>query len=76
MGQLVARAPNFDIYLNSFGASGPTVIKHVRYGHVSSYMALPTGQYTIAMRDAGAAPATPPTLSPAFTWPPELPTRS
>jgi hypothetical protein len=56
-------APNFDIYLNSFGASGPTVIKHVRYGHVSSYMALPTGQYTIAMRDAGAAPTTPPTLS-------------
>jgi Domain of unknown function (DUF4397) len=57
-------APNFDIYLSSFGGSGaPTVIRHVRYGHVSSYMALPTGQYTIAMRDAGAAATTPPTLS-------------
>jgi hypothetical protein len=57
-------APDFDIYLNSFGgSSGPTVIKHVRYGHVSSYMALPTGQYTIAMRDSGAAATAPPTLS-------------
>ena len=57
-------APDFDIYLNSFGgSSGPTVIRHVRYGHVSSYMTLPTGQYTIAMRDSGAAATTPPTLS-------------
>jgi len=57
-------APNFDIYLNSFGGSGgPTVIRHVRYGHVSAYMTLPTGQYTVAMRDAGAAASTPPTLS-------------
>jgi len=56
-------APDFDIYLTSFGGSGSTVIKHVRYGHVSSYMTLPTGQYTIAMRDSGAAATTPPKLS-------------
>jgi Domain of unknown function (DUF4397) len=57
-------APDFDIYLSSFGGSGaPTVIRHVRYGHVSSYTALPSGQYTIAMRDSGAAATTPPTLS-------------
>jgi hypothetical protein len=57
-------APDFDIYLNSFGGSGgPTVIRHVRYGHVSTYTTLPTGQYTIAMRDAGAAATTAPTLS-------------
>jgi Domain of unknown function (DUF4397) len=57
-------APDFDIYLSSFGGSGaPTVIRHVRYGHVSSYMALPSGQYAIAMRDSGAAATTPPTLS-------------
>jgi hypothetical protein len=57
-------APDFDIYLNSFGgSSGMTVIKHVRYGHVSSYMALPPGQYAIAMRDSGAAATTQPTLS-------------
>ena len=57
-------APDFDIYLKSFGGSGnATVIKHVRYGDVSSYTAIPMGQYTIAMRDAGAAPTSPPMLS-------------
>jgi Domain of unknown function (DUF4397) len=56
-------APNFDIYLNSFGGSGMTVIRHVRYGHVSDYRAIPTGQYTVAMRDSGAPATTPPVLS-------------
>jgi len=57
-------APDFDIYLNSFsGSSGMTVIRHVRYGHVSVYRAIPTGQYTVAMRDSGAPANTPPTLS-------------
>src|SRR4029077_19085352 len=56
-------APNFDIYLNSFGGSGMTVIRHVRYGHVSVYRAIPTGQYTVAMRDRGA-PAPPPRPGP------------
>ena len=56
-------APNFDIYLNSFGGSGMTVIRHVRYGHVSVYRAIPTGQYTVAMRDSGAPATTPPVLS-------------
>jgi hypothetical protein len=57
-------APDFDIYLNSFGGSGgTTVIRHVRYGHVSSYTTIPAGQYTVAMRDSGAAATTPPTLS-------------
>jgi hypothetical protein len=56
-------APDFDIYLNPFGGSGMTVIRHVRYGHVSAYQAIPTGQYTVAMRDGGAPATTPPTLS-------------
>ena len=56
-------APNFDIYLNSFGGSGMTVIRHVRYGHVSAYRGIPTGQYTVAMRDSGAPATTPPMLS-------------
>jgi hypothetical protein len=57
-------APDFDIYLNSFsGSSGMTVIRHVRYGHVSVYRAIPAGQYTVAMRDSGAPATTPPTLS-------------
>ena len=57
-------APDFDIYLNSFsGSSGMTVIRHVRYGQVSVYRAIPAGQYTVAMRDSGAPANTPPTLS-------------
>ena len=57
-------APDFDIYLNSFsGSSGMTVIRHVRYGHVSVYRAIPAGQYTVAMRDSGAPATTPPMLS-------------
>ncbi len=57
-------APDFDIYLNSFsGSSGMTVIKHVRYGHVSAYMSIPAGQYTVAMRDSGASATSPPALS-------------
>jgi hypothetical protein len=57
-------APDFDIYLNSFsGSSGMTVIRHVRYGHVSVYRAIPAGQYTVAMRDSGTPATTPPTLS-------------
>jgi hypothetical protein len=57
-------APDFDIYLNSFGGSGrPTVIKHVRYGRISSFAGIPVGQYTIAMRKSGAAATSPPMLS-------------
>jgi uncharacterized protein DUF4397 len=57
-------APDFDIYLNSFGgSSGPTVIKHVRYGRISAFTAIPAGQYTIAMRKGGAAASAPPMLS-------------
>ena len=57
-------APAFNIYLTSFGGSGkPTLIKDVRYGHVSPFASIPTGQYTIVMRDPGTATADPPTLS-------------
>jgi Domain of unknown function (DUF4397) len=57
-------APEFDIYLYSFGdPNAQTVIKHVRYADVSTYMTVATGQYTIAMRDSGTAATAPPTLS-------------
>src|SRR5262249_55137895 len=57
-------APVFDIYLNSFsGSGGMTVIRHVRYGHVSGYQAIPTRQYTVAMRDSGAPANTAPRLA-------------
>ncbi len=65
-------APEFDIYLYSFGdPNAETVIRHVRYGDVSSYMAVPTGQYTIAMRTSGAAVTAAPTLSASVQVTPE-----
>jgi hypothetical protein len=57
-------APDFDIYLSSFGGSGaPTVIRHVHYGRISAFTAIPAGQYTIAMRKGGAAATAPAMLS-------------
>jgi hypothetical protein len=57
-------APDFDIYLYSFGhPNAQVVIKHVRYGDVSSYMAVKAGHYTIAMRNSGAPATAPPALS-------------
>jgi len=59
--------PAVDIYLLAFGNSGnPTVLKHVAYGEVSSYMAVPSGEYTVAMRSVGASASSPPIVSTNF----------
>lgn len=59
--------PAVDIYLLPFGNSGsPTVLKHVTYGDVSSYMAVPSGEYTVAMRAVGASASSPPIVSTNF----------
>jgi hypothetical protein len=56
-----------DIYMFPFGAPGhPMVLRHVRYGGVSEYMALSPGQYTVAMRAAGAPASSPPVLVTTF----------
>jgi hypothetical protein len=56
-----------DIYLLAFGNSAnPTVLKHVAYGGVSSYMAVPSGEYTVAMRAVGASASSPPIVSTNF----------
>ena len=56
-----------DIYLLAFGNSAnPTVLKHVTYGDVSSYMAVPSGEYTVAMRAVGASASSPPIVSTNF----------
>ena len=58
IAHLSPEAPAMDIYLYPFGSPGhPTVLRDVRYGNVSAYMAVPPGQYTVAMRGFGA-PAT------------------
>jgi len=42
------------------------VLHHVSYGTVSPYEQVPTGDYTVSMRAAGAAPTTQPALSAGF----------
>src|SRR5271165_3095545 len=60
-------APAMDIYMYPFGDPGhPTVLKHVAYGGVSEYMAVGPGQYTVAMRAAGAPASSAPVLATSF----------
>jgi len=61
---LSPNTPAVDVYLYSFGnTKAAIVLKHVAYGDVSSYMAVASGQYTVAMRAAGAAATSSPVLS-------------
>ena len=56
-----------DIYLYPFGSPGhPTVLRDVSYGNVSAYMAVPPGQYTVAMRGFGAPASSTPALDSSF----------
>jgi uncharacterized protein DUF4397 len=56
-----------DIYLYPFGnPSHPTVLMHDGYGSVSAYMPVAAGQYTLAMRPAGASSSSPPSVSTSF----------
>ena len=60
-------APAMDIYMFPFGEpSHPMVLRHVKYGGVSEYMAVSQGQYTVAMRAAGAPASSPPVLVTTF----------
>jgi Domain of unknown function (DUF4397) len=56
-----------DIYLYSFGdPKAMDVLRHVPYGDVGMYMKMPTGEYTAAIRKAGASAGTVPVLSTSF----------
>jgi len=60
--------PAVDVYLYSFGdSSAEMVLHHVAYGDTSPYETLAAGEYTVAMRAAGAAPTTKPALSASLT---------
>jgi hypothetical protein len=60
-------SPAVDIYLLAFGNTGnPTVLRHVSYGDVSSYMAVSAGQYSVAIRPVGASASSPPVVSTNF----------
>jgi hypothetical protein len=56
-----------DVYLYSFGEPGnPIVLTHENYGGVSSYMQLSAGEYTVAVRPAGAAASSPASVTTSF----------
>jgi hypothetical protein len=60
--------PPTDVYLYSFGnPDARFVLHHVAYGTVSAYRTVPAGDYSIAMRAAGAAATSQPVLSTSVT---------
>jgi hypothetical protein len=58
--------PAVDVYLYSFGnPSAQLVLHHVAYGTVSPFEQIAAGDYTVAMRPAGAPTSSKPVLSTA-----------
>ena len=65
---LSPNAPAVDVYMYAFGTTAnPTILRHVSYGNVSDYLAVKAGQYTVAMRAAGAPSSSKPVLSNSFS---------
>src|SRR6516164_4716447 len=64
LAHLSPNTPAVDVYLYSFGnPHARLVLHHVAYGTVASYMRVTPGEYTVAMRTAGASPGSAPVLS-------------
>jgi len=64
LAHLSPNTPPVDVYLYSFGnAHAMIVLKHVAYGTVSGYQSVKSGDYTVAMRSAGAPARSKPVLS-------------
>jgi hypothetical protein len=64
LAHLSPNTPPVDVYLYSFGGSkAMIVLHHVGYGAVSPYEKVASGEYTVAMRGAGASSSSPPVLS-------------
>jgi hypothetical protein len=67
IAHLSPQAPPMDMYVYPFGDPGdPTVLKDVRYGTVSRYVAVIPGQYSVAMRGFGAPATSKPALTTSF----------
>lgn len=68
LAHLSPNTPAVDVYLYSFNnPHAKIVLKHVAYGTVSPYERVPAGEYTVAMRGAGAPPSSKPVLSTTLT---------
>jgi len=66
LAHLSPNAPSVDVYLYSFGdSSAQIVLHHVSYGTVSPFEQVAAGDYTVAMRSAGAPASSKPVLSTA-----------
>jgi hypothetical protein len=64
LAHLSPNTPAVDVYLYSFkNPNARIVLKHVAYGTVSGYEKVPAGEYTVAMRGAGAPAKSKPVLS-------------
>jgi hypothetical protein len=64
LAHLSPSTPAVDVYLYSFSdPHAKVVLHHVPYGMVSHYMRVPAGEYTVAMRSAGASSGSTPVLS-------------
>src|ERR1700733_14247420 len=64
LAPLSPNTPAVDVYLYAFGDSSAwLVLHHVGYGAVSPYEPVANGDYTVAMRAAGAAATSKPVLS-------------
>jgi len=64
LAHLSPNTPAVDVYLYSFGNShAMIVLRHVAYGTVSPYEKVTPGEYTVAMRGAGAKASSPAVLS-------------
>jgi len=68
LAHLSPNTPAVDVYLYSFGnSSAMIVLHHVAYGTVSPYESVPAGDYSVAMRAAGASATSQPVLSTSVT---------
>jgi Domain of unknown function (DUF4397) len=66
LAHLSPNTPAVDVYLYSFGnPSAQLVLHHVAYGTVSPFEQIAAGDYTVAMRAAGASAKSKPVLSTA-----------
>jgi hypothetical protein len=68
LAHLSPNTPPVDVYLYSFGNSNAQIVlHHVAYGTVSPYVAVTAGDYSVAMRAAGASSSSQPVLSASVT---------
>jgi hypothetical protein len=68
LAHLSPNTPAVDVYLYSFDNSNAMIVlHHVAYGTVSPYESVQAGDYSVAMRAAGASPSSQPVLSTSVT---------